>query len=182
MKHQVPSSLPRAESGLMMGSVGTCSEAPGEGQGHSSLPLDTPCQLWPSLLQLTGNLAASRLQPGDLEGMNHAVRCTSPVLSHLPFPISSSPWKSKSVREGLMASRSVPRSPSGSRGSCMVLAGEGSASSLVLWLGGVWAGRGESWGVPGWARSSRCPSGCGNNGCGGPGGARPGDRCEYVCP
>lgn len=87
------------------------------------------------------------------------------------------PWKSKSVREGLMASRSVPRSPSGSRVSCMVLAEEGSASSLAPWLGGVWAGRGESWGVPGWACRSRCPSGCENNGCWCPEGARLGERC-----
>lgn len=151
-----PSSLPRAERSLSVGLVGAHSEAPGGGQGHSSWPPDTPCLLCSSLsASVPGHLADSRLQPGDLEGMGHTARWTSPASSHLPFPTPSSPWKSKSVSEGLMASRSVPRSPSGSRVSCMVLAGEGSASSLVLWLGGVWAGRGESWGVPGWARSSR---------------------------
>lgn len=115
----------------MMGSVGTCSGVRGGSEG-TPLCLDTLCLLWPSALQSNGILVASGLQLGDLEGMGHTTRCTSAVLSHLPLPTPSSPWKSKSVREGLMASRSVPRSPSGSRVSWMVLAGEGSASSLVL--------------------------------------------------
>lgn len=128
--------------------------------------------------QVTRNSGASRWQPRDMKRLGHAAKSTSLVLSHpSQLPAPSSPWKSKSVREGLIASRSVPRSPSGSRVSCMVLAEEGSAISLAPWLGGVWAGRGESWGVPGWACSSRCPSGCGNNGCWCPEGARLGERC-----
>lgn len=81
-----------------------------------------------------------------------------------------------------MASRSVPRSPSGSRVSCMVLAGEGSASSLALWLGGVWAGRGgRSWGCPAGpaALDAHLAVGTAAEVLEGPG---PGERCEYVCP
>lgn len=89
------SSLPRSESGLMMGSDGTRSRVPGGGrweQGHISSPLNTPTphrpQLRPSLLQFDLQLGSEQAEAQRLrgDGLHCQLPLSSPALPPLTPP------------------------------------------------------------------------------------------------